>query len=40
MHCDGTEEHGVHDVAEFDKQTPITVVGTFEDVVSGIRPQV
>ena len=29
MRCDGTEEHGVNDVAEFDKQTPITVVATF-----------
>ena len=32
MRCDGTEEHGVHDVAEFDKATPITVVATFESI--------
>lgn len=38
MRCDGTEEHGVHDVAEFDKQTPITVVATFEDGVHVLRP--
>ncbi len=30
MRCDGTVDHGVHDVAEFDKATPITVVATFE----------
>jgi hypothetical protein len=38
MRCDGTEEHGVNDVAEFDKQTPITVVATFEDGVHVLRP--
>ena len=38
MRCDGTEEHGVHDVAEFDKATPITVVATFEDGVHVLRP--
>ena len=38
MRCDGTEEHGVHDVAEFDKTTPITVVATFEDGVHILRP--
>jgi hypothetical protein len=38
MRCDGTEEHGVHDVAEFDKQTPITVVATYEDGVHVLRP--
>ena len=38
MRCDGTEEHGVHDVAEFDKQTPITVVATYERGVHVLRP--
>lgn len=38
MRCDGTEEHGVHDVAEFDKTTPITVVATYEDGVHVLRP--
>ena len=32
MRADGTVERGVHDVAEFDKTTPITVVATYEDV--------
>ncbi len=38
MRADGTEEHGVHDVAEFDRATPITVVATFEDGVHVLRP--
>ncbi|MGB7050927.1 MAG: hypothetical protein WBG41_05110 [Acidimicrobiales bacterium] len=38
MRCDGTEAHGVHDVAEFDKTTPITVVATYEDGVHVLRP--
>jgi hypothetical protein len=38
MRCDGTAEHGVNDVAEFDKQTPITVVATFENGVHVLRP--
>ncbi len=38
MRCDGTAEHGVNDVAEFDKQTPITVVATFEEGVHVLRP--
>lgn len=38
MRCDGTEEHGVHDVAEFDHRTPITVVATYEDGVHVLRP--
>jgi hypothetical protein len=38
MRCDGSEERGVNDVAEFDKQTPITVVATFEDGVHTLRP--
>jgi len=38
MRCDGTVERGVHDVAEFDKQTPITVVASYEDDVHVLRP--
>jgi hypothetical protein len=38
MRCDGTEEHGVHDVAEFDRRTPITVVASYEDGVHVLRP--
>jgi hypothetical protein len=38
MRADGTEEHGVHDVAEFDKITPIKVVATFEGGVHVLRP--
>jgi hypothetical protein len=38
MRCDGTEANGVHDVAEFDKVTPITVVATYEDGVHVLRP--
>lgn len=38
MRCDGTEAHGVHDVAEFDRRTPITVVATYEDGVHVLRP--
>jgi hypothetical protein len=38
MRCDGTEEHGVHDVAERDKSTEITVVATYEDGVHVLRP--
>jgi hypothetical protein len=38
MRCDGTEEHGVNDVAEFDKQTRITVVATYEHGVHVLRP--
>jgi hypothetical protein len=38
MRCDGTEEHGVHDVAEMDFTTPITVVATYEDGVHVLRP--
>ena len=39
MRCDGTEEHGVNDVAEFDFKTPITVVATYEDGVHTLRPR-
>jgi hypothetical protein len=38
MRCDGTEEHGVHDVAEFDLATPIVVVATYEDGAHVLRP--
>ncbi len=38
MRCNGTPERGVRDVAEFDKQTPITVVATYEDGVHVLRP--
>jgi hypothetical protein len=38
MRCDGTEEHGVHDVAQRDFTTPITVVGTYENGVHVLRP--
>jgi hypothetical protein len=38
MRCDGTEANGVDDVAEFDKQTRIHVVATFEDGVHVLRP--
>ena len=38
MRCDGTEEHGVHDVAEMDKVTEITVVASYEDGVHVLRP--
>ncbi len=38
MRCDGTEEHGVHDVAEFDKTTEIHVIATYEDGVHVLRP--
>ena len=38
MRCDGTEEHGVHDVAEMDMVTEITVVASYEDGVHVLRP--
>ena len=38
MRCDGTVEHGVHDVAQIDFTTEITVVATFEDGVHVLRP--
>lgn len=38
MRCDGTEENGVHDVAEFDKTTPIHVIATYEGGVHMLRP--
>ena len=36
--CDGTEEHGVHDVSAFDYRTPIHVIATYEDGVFVLRP--
>jgi hypothetical protein len=38
MRCDGTEEHGVNDVAEIDKVTRITVVATYEGGAHVLRP--
>ena len=38
MRCNGTEANGVNDVAEFDKQTSICVVATFDDGVHILRP--
>jgi hypothetical protein len=38
MRADGTEEHGVHDVAAKDFTTPITVVATYEGGVHVLRP--
>lgn len=38
MRCDGTEERGVRDVAEFDKRTPIVVVATYENRAHVLRP--
>ncbi len=38
MRADGTEEHGVHDVAAKDFTTPITVVATHEGGVHVLRP--
>jgi hypothetical protein len=38
MRCDGTVERGVDDVAEFDKETRISVVATYEDDVHVLRP--
>ena len=38
MRCDGTVETACKDVAEFDKQTPITVVATYEDGTHMLRP--
>ena len=38
MRCDGTRGHGVHDVAQRDFRTPITVVATYENGVHVLRP--
>lgn len=39
MRCDGTVEHGVHDVMQTDFETRITVVATYEDGVHVLRPE-
>ena len=39
MRCDGTVEHGVHDVMQTDFTTQITVVATYEDGVHVLRPE-
>ena len=39
MRCDGTREHGVHDVAEFAKATEIHVVASYEDGEHVLRPE-
>ena len=39
MRCDGTVEHGVHDVSEMDFKTKLTVVATYENGVHVLRPQ-
>ncbi len=38
MRCDGIEENGVHDVAEVDVTTEISVVASYEDDVHVLRP--
>jgi len=38
MRCDGTVERGVDDVAEFDKETRINVVASYEGGVHVLRP--
>ncbi len=38
MRCDGTLEHGVHDVAAADFSTPVHVVASYEDGVHVLRP--
>jgi hypothetical protein len=38
MRCDGSADHGVHDVAEFDKTTPIVVVASYEGGAHVLRP--
>lgn len=38
MRCDGTLEHGVHDVADFDVNTEVHVVASYEDGVHILRP--
>ncbi|MCY3849898.1 MAG: hypothetical protein OXF75_03720 [Acidimicrobiaceae bacterium] len=39
MRCDGTLEHGVRDVAEFDKATEINVAASYENGVHVLRPE-
>jgi hypothetical protein len=38
MRCDGTAEHGVHDVMQTDFTTEIHVIAAFEDGVLVLRP--
>ena len=38
MRCDGTLEHGVHDVMQSDFSTRIDVVATYEEGVHVLRP--
>jgi hypothetical protein len=38
MRCDGTLEHGVHDVMQTDFATPVNVVATYENGVHVLRP--
>jgi hypothetical protein len=38
MRCDGTVDHGVHDVAQLDYETVISVVATYENGVHVLRP--
>jgi hypothetical protein len=38
MRCDGTVEHGVHDVMQTDFSTEISVVASYEDGVHVLRP--
>jgi hypothetical protein len=38
MRCDGTVEHGVHDVMQIDFTTEISVVASYEDGVHVLRP--
>jgi hypothetical protein len=38
MRCDGTVEHGVHDVMQADFTTEISVVASYEDGVHVLRP--
>ena len=37
--CDGTEEHGVHDVMAADFTTPIVVAASYEDDALVLRPR-
>ena len=39
MRCDGTFDHGVHDVMQSDFTTAIDVVATYENGVHVLRPQ-
>lgn len=39
MICDGTVEHGINDVFEFDRKTPLVVRASYEDGVHVLRPE-